>query len=66
MSDLSISIYIPTSPREDIMAPSIGDTIITSASGIVGVVQEVVLNGTGSWRVRIAHDGGEKWTTVQP
>jgi hypothetical protein len=48
------------------MAPSIGDTITTSASGIVGVVQEVVLNGTGSWRVRIAYDGGEKWTTVQP
>jgi len=48
------------------MAPSVGDTIITTASGIVGTVMEVVPNSTGSFRVRIAHDSGEKWTTVKP
>ena len=46
--------------------PQIGDVIVTTVSGIVGTVQEVILNGTGSWRVRIAHDEGEKWTTVKP
>jgi len=48
------------------MAPVVGDTLITTASGIVGTILEVVENRTGSWRVRIAHDGGEKWTTVKP
>lgn len=48
------------------MAPAIGDTIVTNTSGIVGTVLEVIKNSTGSWRVRIAHDGGEKWTTVRP
>lgn len=48
------------------MAPVIGDTIVTTQSGVVGTVLEVVPTKVGSWRVRIAHDGGEKWTTVQP
>jgi hypothetical protein len=46
------------------MAPQIGEIITTSSQGIVGTVLEVLANKTGSWRVRIAYDGGEKWTTV--
>ena len=52
--------------REVNMALAIGDTIVTTASGIVGTVMEIVPNNTGSFRVRISHDSGEKWTTVKP
>jgi len=59
-------VYPMTAREVRGMAPVVGDSIITATSGIVGTILEVVENRTGSWRVRIAHDGGEKWTTVKP
>ena len=46
-------------------ALQLGDVIVTSASGIVGTVQEIIVCKNGSLRVRIAYDGVEKWTTIK-
>ena len=46
---------------------NIGDTITTQKSGIVGTVQEIVQNRTGSLRVRVlTNEGDEVWTTYWP
>lgn len=63
---MTMQTTITRKGKEPVMAPVIGDTIVTTQSGVVGTVLEVVPTKVGSWRVRIAHDGGEKWTTVQP
>ena len=45
----------------------IGDVIRTQKSGISGVVKEVVVNKTGSLRIRIQTPNlGERWTTYKP
>lgn len=44
--------------------PKIGETITTTKSGITGKVEEVVKNASGSVRVRLTTDNGERWTTV--
>jgi len=46
---------------------NIGDTITTQKSGIVGTVQEIVQNRTGSLRLRLqTAEGDEVWTTYWP
>lgn len=46
-------------------AIAIGDTFTTQSSGVTGVVQEVILNKTGSYRVRLDVNGQDRWTTVK-
>jgi len=47
-------------------AIAIGDTFTTQASGVTGIVQEVIENKTGSLRVRLSlANGQDRWTTVK-
>ena len=43
----------------------IGQTFTTAKSGVTGVVQEVVENKSGSFRVRLDVNGETRWTTVK-
>lgn len=49
----------------DVKVPAVGDSFITSKSGVEGIVQEVVQNATGSYRIRIATVKGDKWTSLK-
>jgi len=42
---------------------ALGQTFTTQSSGVVGIVEEVVENATGSFRVRLNVNGVERWTT---
>jgi hypothetical protein len=44
---------------------TIGQTFTTQKSGVSGVVQEVVENKNGTFRVRLDVNGSERWTTVK-
>jgi len=47
------------------MAPKIGDVIITKNSKTRGVIVDIFKNRTGSFRVLLALDNGERrWATV--
>lgn len=43
----------------------IGQSFTTQSSGVTGVVQEVIKNATGSYRVRLDVNGQDRWTTVK-
>jgi hypothetical protein len=44
----------------------IGETFTTQASGVSGVVEEIVKNASGSARVRLTLPNGDtRWTTVK-
>ena len=43
----------------------IGQTFTTAKSGVTGIVQEVVENKNGSFRVRLDVNGEPRWTTVK-
>ena len=45
--------------------PTVGSQFTTQKSGVSGVVQEVVENKTGSYRVRLDVNGQPRWTTVK-
>jgi hypothetical protein len=45
--------------------PTVGSQFTTAKSGVSGVVQEVVENKTGSYRVRLDVNGQPRWTTVK-
>lgn len=47
------------------IAPVIGQAFTTQSSGVSGTVQEVILNKTGSYRVRLDVNGQDRWTTVK-
>ena len=48
------------------MAIEIGQTLTTAKSGVVGTVQEIIKNATGSSRVRLTLANGDtRWTTVK-
>lgn len=49
----------------NITAPAIGSSFSTQKSGVVGVVQEVVQNPSGSFRVRLDVNGNPRWTTLK-
>ena len=49
----------------NITIPSVGSQFITAKSGVSGVVQEVIMNKSGSARVRLDVNGQPRWTTVK-
>ena len=42
----------------------IGQSYTTAKSGVTGVVQEIVENKNGTFRVRLDVNGRPRWTTV--
>ncbi len=44
---------------------TVGSQFTTAKSGVVGVIQEVVQNKNGSYRVRLDVNGSDRWTTVK-
>jgi len=46
-------------------AITVGSQFATQKSGVVGIVQEVVANKNGSFRVRLDVNGQPRWTTVK-
>jgi hypothetical protein len=43
---------------------TVGSQFTTAKSGVSGVVQEIVKNTNGSYRVRLDVNGQDRWTTV--
>lgn len=48
-----------------ITIPTVGSQFTTAVSGVSGVVQEVIQNKNGSYRVRLDVNGSDRWTTVK-
>lgn len=48
-----------------ITIPTVGSQFSTQKSGVSGIVQEVVANKNGSFRVRLDVNGSDRWTTVK-
>ena len=48
-----------------VTAPVVGSQLTTSKSKVSGVVQEVVKNTSGSYRVRLDVNGQPRWTTIK-
>ena len=48
-----------------ITAPTVGSQFTTATSKVSGIVQEVVANKTGSFRVRLDVNGTDRWTTIK-
>ena len=46
-------------------ALTVGSQFTTAKSGVSGVIQEVIQNKTGSFRVRLDVNGQDRWTTVK-
>jgi hypothetical protein len=46
------------------LALSIGDFYTTAKSGVRGIVEEIVPNDNGTFRVCLDTPLGERWTTV--
>ena len=42
----------------------VGDLFTTLKSKETGVIKEIIPNSSGSLRVRLETDNGERWTTV--
>ena len=42
----------------------VGDLFTTLSSGVTGTITEIVKNASGSVRVKLDTDKGERWTTV--
>lgn len=49
----------------NIIAPQVGSPFVTALSKVSGVVQEVVANKNGSFRVRLDVNGTDRWTTIK-
>ena len=49
----------------NITAPAVGSQFATQKSGVVGIVQEVVQNPSGSFRVRLDVNGDTRWSTIK-
>ena len=49
----------------NVTAPIVGSQFTTAKSGVSGIVQEVVANKTGSYRVRLDVNGQPRWTTLK-
>jgi len=43
---------------------AVGDLFTTLKSKETGVIKEIISNASGSVRVRLETDNGERWTTV--
>ncbi len=48
-----------------IALPTVGSQFTTQASKVSGIVQEVVMNKSGSARIRLDVNGDTRWTTVK-
>jgi hypothetical protein len=44
---------------------TVGSQFTTAKSGVSGVIQEVIQNKNGSFRVRLDVNGADRWTTVK-
>jgi hypothetical protein len=44
----------------------VGDLFTTLKSNVTGTITEIIPNVSGSVRVRLSTDSGERWTTVFP
>ena len=42
----------------------VGDLFTTLSSGVTGTIVEIVKNASGSVRVKLDTENGERWTTV--
>lgn len=49
----------------NISAPTVGSQFTTQVSKVSGIVQEVVANKSGSYRVRLSVNGADRWTTIK-
>ena len=49
----------------NLSAPVVGSQFTTAKSGVSGIVQEVVKNTNGSFRVRLDVNGQPRWTTIK-
>jgi hypothetical protein len=47
------------------IAPQVGSPFTTAVSKVSGVVQEVVANKNGSFRVRLDVNGTDRWSTIK-
>jgi hypothetical protein len=59
---------VPLGRKEAKMANAnltVGSQFTTQKSGVVGTIEEVVENKTGSFRVRLDVNGQPRWTTVK-
>lgn len=45
--------------------PTVGSQFTTQRAGFVGIVQEVVKNANGSYRIKLDVDGQTRWTTAK-
>ncbi len=43
---------------------TVGSQFTTAKSGVTGIVQEVIANKNGTFRVRLDVNGQPRWTTV--
>ena len=43
----------------------IGQAYTTAKSGVTGVVQEIVANKNGTFRIRLDVNGQDRWTTAK-
>jgi hypothetical protein len=44
---------------------TVGSQFTTAKSGVSGVIQEVIQNKNGTFRVRLDVNGADRWTTVK-
>ena len=44
---------------------TVGSQFTTAKSGVSGVIQEVIQNKNGTFRVRLDVNGSDRWTTVK-
>jgi hypothetical protein len=49
----------------NITIPTVGSQFTTQKSGVSGIVQEVVANKNGSFRVRLEVAGADRWSTIK-
>ena len=43
----------------------IGQSFTTAKAGVTGVVQEIVENKNGTYRIRLDVNGQDRWTTAK-
>jgi hypothetical protein len=49
----------------NITAPQVGSPFTTAVSKVSGIVQEVIANANGTFRVRLDVAGQPRWTTIK-
>ena len=54
-----------TNKGSKMVAPIVGSQFTTAKSGVTGIVQEVVANKNGTFRVRLDVNGNPRWTTIK-